>query len=134
MSDQIAVFNEGRIEQVAPPAELYEHPATEFVAGFVGTSNIVELDGQRFSIRPEKIRIVPPDAAPSPGLRSMSGRIAEVVYLGVITRYVVDLDDGGRLVAVRQNLESTSQQALDEAGRRVRLEWRPEQTFTIEPE
>jgi putative spermidine/putrescine transport system ATP-binding protein len=57
-----------------------------------------------------------------------------VVYLGVITRYVVDLDDGGRLVAVRQNLESTSQQALDEAGRRVRLEWRPEQTFTIEPD
>jgi putative spermidine/putrescine transport system ATP-binding protein len=134
MSDRIAVFNEGRIEQVAPPAELYEHPATEFVAGFVGTSNIVELDGQRVSIRPEKIRIVPPDAEPSPGLRSMSGRIAEVVYLGVITRYVVDLDDGGRLVAVRQNLESTSQQALDETGRRVRLEWRPEHTFTIEPE
>jgi putative spermidine/putrescine transport system ATP-binding protein len=134
MSDRIAVFNEGRIEQVAPPAELYEHPATEFVAGFVGTSNVVEIDGRRLSIRPEKIRIVPTDSDPSPGLQSAEGRIAEVVYLGVITRYVVDLDDDGTIVAVRQNLESTSQQALEEAGRRVRLEWRPEHTFTIEPE
>jgi putative spermidine/putrescine transport system ATP-binding protein len=134
MSDRIAVFNEGRIEQVAPPAELYEHPATEFVAGFVGTSNVVEIDGRRLSIRPEKIRIVPTDSDPSPGLQSAEGRIAEVVYLGVITRYVVNLDDDGTIVAVRQNLESTSQQALEEAGRRVRLEWRPEHTFTIEPE
>jgi putative spermidine/putrescine transport system ATP-binding protein len=134
MSDRIAVFNEGRIEQVAPPAELYERPATEFVAGFVGTSNVVEHDGSRFSVRPEKIRIADPQSPPSEGFRSMTGRIAEVVYLGVVTRYVVDLDDGGRLVAVEQNLESSSQEALDQSGRRVRLEWRPEHTFTIEPE
>jgi putative spermidine/putrescine transport system ATP-binding protein len=133
MSDQIAVFNDGRIEQVAPPAELYERPATEFVAGFVGTSNLVERDGRRFSVRPEKIRIAGADASPSAGLDSATGRIAEVVYLGAVTRYVVDLDDGGRLVAVEQNLESSSQEALDQAGRRVRLEWRPEHTFTIEP-
>jgi putative spermidine/putrescine transport system ATP-binding protein len=133
MSDRIAVFNEGRIEQVAPPAELYERPATEFVAGFVGTSNVVERDGQRFSVRPEKIHIADPDTPPSPGFSSMLGRIEDVVYLGVVTRYVVDLDDGGRVVAVRQNLESSSQEALNDAGRRVRLEWRPEHTFTIEP-
>src|SRR3954451_13982898 len=78
MSDRIAVFNEGRIEQVAPPAELYEHPATEFVAGFVGTSNVVEHDGRRFSVRPEKIRIADPAAPPSPGFDSTTGRIAEV--------------------------------------------------------
>jgi putative spermidine/putrescine transport system ATP-binding protein len=133
MSDRIAVFNEGRIEQVAPPAELYERPATEFVAGFVGTSNLVEREGRRFSVRPEKIRIRDQGTSVSPGSESMSGRIREVVYLGVVTRYVVDLEDGGELVAVRQNLETSSQQALEEAGRLVRLEWRPEHTFTIEP-
>ena len=58
MSDRLAVFNEGRIEQVGTPAEVYEHPANEFVAGFVGVSNLVERDGQRFTIRPEKIRIL----------------------------------------------------------------------------
>src|SRR5436853_550077 len=60
MSDRIAVFNDGAIEQVATPAELYEHPASEFVAGFVGTSNVVERDGHRFTIRPEKIRMLEP--------------------------------------------------------------------------
>src|SRR4051794_1222535 len=72
MSDRIAVFNAGRIEQVAPPAELYEHPATEFVAGFVGTSNVVEHGGRRFSIRPEKIRIADLESPQSQGLESMT--------------------------------------------------------------
>ena len=58
MSDRIAVFNEGKIEQIGTPAEVYEHPATEFVAGFVGTSNVLERDGRRFTIRPEKIRLL----------------------------------------------------------------------------
>jgi putative spermidine/putrescine transport system ATP-binding protein len=133
MSDRIAVFNEGRVEQVAAPAELYEQPATEFVAGFVGTSNIVERDGRRVSVRPEKISILDDSASPSSGTESMTGRVEDVVYLGSVTRYVVELDDGSRLTALKQNLDSSSQQALDQAGRRVRLEWRPEHTFTIEP-
>jgi putative spermidine/putrescine transport system ATP-binding protein len=133
MSDRIAVFNAGRVEQVAAPAELYERPASEFVAGFVGTSNILERDGRRFSIRPEKIRIADAGGSASPGFDSASGRIDDVVYLGAATRYVVGLDDGSRLVAVEQNLESSSQEALDQAGRHVRLEWRPEHTFKIEP-
>src|SRR5205814_2763246 len=58
MSDRIAVFNEGRIEQVSPPVELYEQPHTEFVAGFVGVSNLLERDGSRFTIRPEKVQLV----------------------------------------------------------------------------
>jgi putative spermidine/putrescine transport system ATP-binding protein len=85
-------------------------------------------------VRPEKIRIADPGDPEPSGLQSATGKVAEVVYLGVVTRYVVDLDDGGRLVAVKQNLESSSQEALDEAGRRVRLEWRPEHSFTIEPD
>src|ERR1700724_801914 len=56
MSDRIAVFSDGRIEQVGTPGEIYERPANEFVAGFVGTSNLIERDGRRHTVRPEKIR------------------------------------------------------------------------------
>jgi putative spermidine/putrescine transport system ATP-binding protein len=59
MSDHVAVFNEGKIEQVGSPNDVYEQPATEFVAGFVGTSNILERDGKRFSVRPERIELAP---------------------------------------------------------------------------
>jgi putative spermidine/putrescine transport system ATP-binding protein len=131
MSDRIAVFNDGRIEQIATPAELYEHPATEFVAGFVGTSNIIERDEQRFTIRPEKIHIGPETDPAREGFTNEVGRITDVVYLGPVTRYIVDLDKGGQLVAVRQNLETSSQDALKQRGNRVRLQWRPGHTFDL---
>ena len=67
MSDRVAVFNHGRIEQIGPPAELYEHPANEFVASFVGVSNVLERGSERFSVRPEKIRILAAGATPDPG-------------------------------------------------------------------
>ena len=89
MSDRIAVFNQGRIEQIGTPAEVYERPATEFVAGFVGTSNILERDGRRFTIRPEKIRHAATASAPSRRARR-AGTIRDVVYVGMVTRYVVD--------------------------------------------
>jgi putative spermidine/putrescine transport system ATP-binding protein len=123
MSDRLAVFNEGRIEQVGTPADVYEHPRTEFVAGFVGVSNIVEREGKRITIRPEKIRM-------SEGGDGEPGTIREVVYVGMVTRYVVDLDAGGEVV--RQNLETSSQEALAEQGKRVSLSWRPEHTYPIE--
>jgi putative spermidine/putrescine transport system ATP-binding protein len=132
MSDRIAVFNEGRIEQVGSPAEIYEHPATEFVAGFVGVSNVVERDGRRFTVRPEKIRMFPEAERGGAGLESETGQVRDVVYVGMVTRYLVALDRGGELTVVRQNLETTSQDVLEEKGRRVRLEWRPEHTSTIE--
>jgi len=131
MSDRIAVFNKGRIEQVASPAELYEHPATEFVAGFVGTSNVLERDGRRFTVRPEKVHIAPESDPSRAGFTSETGRITEVVYLGMVTRFIVDLDAGGRLVAVRQNLETSSQDALNQRGNRVRLQWHPGHTFDL---
>jgi putative spermidine/putrescine transport system ATP-binding protein len=134
MSDRIAVFNRGRIEQIAAPAELYEHPATEFVAGFVGVSNVLEREGRRFTVRPEKIRMRPEREPAEEGAVSETGRIRDVVYVGMVTRYLVELDGGGELTVVRQNLETTSQEAIEERGRRVRLEWRPGHTFTIEPE
>jgi putative spermidine/putrescine transport system ATP-binding protein len=127
MSDRLAVFNEGRIEQIGAPAEVYERPATEFVAGFVGVSNVLERDGRKFTVRPEKIRMHFDEAG-----GGELGHIREVVYVGMFTRYVVELDSGGELTVVRQNLETSSQEALESRGRRVRLEWRPEHTFEIQ--
>ena len=132
MSDRLAVFNNGKIEQVAAPAEVYERPATEFVAGFVGVSNVLERDGRRFTVRPEKIRILTANDPPIPGAHVESGRIRDVVYVGMITRYVVALDQGGELMVVRQNLETSSQDVLEARGKEIRLEWRPEQTYAIE--
>ena len=132
MSDRLAVFNEGRIEQVAAPAEVYERPATEFVAGFVGVSNVLEREGRRFTVRPEKIRILMDSDSPETGAHVESGRVKDVVYVGMVTRYVVDLDAGGELMVVRQNLETSSQDVLEARGKQVRLEWRPEQAYAIE--
>ena len=127
MSDRMAVFNEGRVEQIGAPADVYEHPQTEFVAGFVGVSNVLERGGRRFTIRPEKIHMTENgDGEP--------GRIREVVYAGMVTRYIVELDSGGELVVVRQNLETSSQHALEAQGKQVRLSWLPEHTYEIDKE
>jgi putative spermidine/putrescine transport system ATP-binding protein len=128
MSDRLAVFNLGRIEQLGAPADVYERPATEFVAGFIGVSNVIERDGRRFTIRPEKIHMLE-DVGNGDG---ETGRIRDVVYVGIFTRYVVELDSGGELTVVKQNLETSSEEALESRGKRVRLEWRPEHTFEIE--
>jgi putative spermidine/putrescine transport system ATP-binding protein len=132
MSDRIAVFDRGRIEQLGEPAEVYERPATAFVAGFVGVSNVVERDGKRFAVRPEKIRMTDAGASPGRGAHAETGRIRDVVYAGMVTRYVVKLDAGGELQVVRQNLETTSAEALDAKGRSVLLEWRPEHTLELD--
>jgi putative spermidine/putrescine transport system ATP-binding protein len=140
MSDRVAVFNHGRIEQVGSPAEVYEHPATAFVAGFVGTSNLFTGDAARrilghdgaFSVRPEKIHLglSDQDAAGSDAL-SATGRIAEVVYAGPTTRFVVDLDAGPRLVVVQQNQQTSSADVAALRDRSVRLSWRPEHVVTV---
>jgi putative spermidine/putrescine transport system ATP-binding protein len=135
MSDRIAVFNDGRIEQVATPAELYEAPASSFVAGFVGTSNLLTGDAARrvvgrdgsFSIRPEKIQLV--GAGESTDQRTQ-GTVEAVVYLGSVNHYVVELDGGGTLTVLRQNLHGTSDQALDR-GDRVGLGWADEHVIDL---
>jgi putative spermidine/putrescine transport system ATP-binding protein len=133
MSDRIAVFNHGRIEQIGTPVEVYEHPATEFVAGFVGVSNVLERGGRKFTVRPEKITMLDSGAA-APGFDTEPGVVDEVVYVGSVTRYVVKLDAGGTLTVVRQNSEGPSARPAEEKGSRVVLAWRPENTFTIETE
>jgi putative spermidine/putrescine transport system ATP-binding protein len=133
MSDRLAVFNEGRMEQVGTPADVYESPATAFVAGFVGTSNLLSGEvarsltggGGTFTVRPEKIRLVDAEGAapPAPGDCSVTGTVHDVLYLGINTRYLVDLDGGGELVVVQQNLSTSSMDVLAARGRRVRLDW-----------
>ena len=140
MSDRIAVFNAGRIEQVGSAAEVYEHPATEFVAGFVGTSNLLRgeaslkvlgLDGV-FSVRPEKIRLADIDAAVAEGEHCADGTVTEVVYVGDATRFVVALDAGGTLVAVQQNTHTTSSEVAALRESRVRLVWRREHEYRVQ--
>ena len=133
MSDRIAVFNEGRIEQVGTPAEVYERPGNPFVAGFVGVSNLLERDGRRFTIRPEKVVLLDPSAS-SDGMHTEDGRIRDVAYAGMITRYLVELEAGGELQVVRQNLETSSAEALEQVGRDVVVAWRPEHTVAVAAE
>lgn len=132
MSDRLAVMNGGRIEQVGTPIDVYERPATEFVAGFIGVSNLIDRGGHRLTVRPEKVHLLL-DAAEDapPGAHVENGVVAEVTYLGVVTRYRVELEGGGQLVAVRQNLETAAAEVLEARGRRARVAWRPDQAFRI---
>jgi putative spermidine/putrescine transport system ATP-binding protein len=131
MSDRMAVFNEGRIIQIGTPAEIYERPASPFVAGFVGTSNLVSGDvakritgsEQMFSIRPEKIHLGSPNGSSGENMLWIDGVVRDVVYLGLFTRYLIEIEGGGDLVVVVQNLETTSMDVLSAKGQRVRLHW-----------
>jgi putative spermidine/putrescine transport system ATP-binding protein len=145
LSDRIAVFDSGRLQQVATPVELYERPANTFVAGFVGTSNL--LDGAvaeqvlgspgMFSIRPEKISLLPDGAArpEDPDLVTVTGRVADVVYLGSATHSIVDLDvaPATRLSVMQQNLESSLDHALGRRGQRVLLTWQRAHVVALTP-
>lgn len=131
MSDRIAVFNEGKVIQVGTPPEIYEKPVSPFVAGFVGTSNLVSGEAakritgseQMFSIRPEKIHLGSANDAPNKDMISVDGIVRDVVYLGLFTRYLVEIEGGGDLVVVEQNLKTTSMDVLSAKGQKVRLHW-----------
>jgi putative spermidine/putrescine transport system ATP-binding protein len=140
MSDRVAVFNNGRVEQIGSPAEVYERPASPFVAGFVGTSNLLtgataeKILGRTgiFSVRPEKIHLsLDVGAATGAGLISTTGHVAEVSYAGPATRFVVDLDAGERLVAVQQNQQTSSADVAALRGQAVRLMWRAEHVIEV---
>lgn len=131
MSDRIAVFNMGKIVQIGSPTELYERPRTRFVAGFVGKSNILSgepaaaITGvpRPFSIRPEKIRLSGDNGEPPPGMYCATGRVLDVVYVGMHTRYVVALDAGVEMVVVEQNLEVALRDVAALRGTSVCLTW-----------
>jgi putative spermidine/putrescine transport system ATP-binding protein len=140
MSDRLAVFNQGRIEQLGTPADLYERPTTAFVAGFVGTSNLLRgaaaqaLVGTAglFTVRPEKIRLAEPGAPVADDEVGADGTIRNVVYLGPDTRYVVALDAGSDLVVTQQNLNTSSMEALAATGQPVRLVWKRQHVLRVQ--
>lgn len=131
MSDRIAVFNQGRIEQVGVPSEIYERPASAFVAGFVGTSNLVSgatakhITGseETFSIRPEKIHLGSVTDSLVKDMVSVDGVVRDVVYLGLYTRYLVEIEGSVDLVVIEQNLKTTSMDVLSVRGQKVKLSW-----------
>jgi len=130
MSDRIAVMAQGQIEQVGPPVEVYERPASEFVAGFIGISNLLVRDDVRFVVRPEKLVLLLPGEEPPAGYDAEPGTIEEVVYVGVATRYLVRLEGGELLVVMRQNSDSAGRpEGL--VGRPVRVAWAPGHRFVI---
>src|SRR5215469_10302966 len=130
MSDRIAVLSRGRIEQVGTPLEVYERPMTDFVAGFIGISNVIERDGRHMTIRPEKIRMLAAGEELTAAFHTETGTIKDVVYVGVSTRYTIALDAGGELVVARQN-EQAPEATHDISGRPARITWSPEQTSTV---
>jgi len=139
MSDRLAVFNRGRIEQLGSPADVYERPATTFVAGFVGTSNLLRGDvaasiigeAGTFTVRPEKIRLGEPGDPVAADETSALGHIRTVVYLGPDTRFVVTLDAGSELVVTQQNLATSSMDALALEGKAVRLSWKRTHNYRV---
>jgi spermidine/putrescine transport system ATP-binding protein len=155
MSDRIAVMSEGRIAQCGAPEEIYEHPVEEFVAGFIGISNLLEGvvegpgtvkvgTGQRvaaplpddcspgdtvqLSVRPEKIAV---DEDVEPGMVSMSGRITSRIYHGVNTQITVDLGQGAHLVALEQQTYTASADDRWEEGMEIKLGWHPENCLVL---
>jgi putative spermidine/putrescine transport system ATP-binding protein len=130
MSDRLAVFNHGRIEQVGTPEAIYEHPATAFVAGFVGASNIVDAEtaqrlvGRRepFSLRPERIRLgLDPTTGDGTADHGADGTVVSVQYHGASTRIEVALD--GRQVLMVDRPNDLRSRARPQPGSRVRLSW-----------
>ena len=140
MSDRIAVFNAGRIAQLGTPTDIYEHPTSEFVAGFVGTSNLLRgavaqaVIGKAgtYSVRPEKIRVLAAGTGAKSGERAASGVVREVIYVGMTTRFVVDIDAGSTLMAVQQNAATASGEVAALRGQPVDLVWRTEHEYSLD--
>lgn len=134
MSDRIAIMNKGVIEQVGTPKEIYELPASPFVAGFIGTSNVIVRDGRTQSLRPERLRLLSPSSTVPDGSNAEAGSVSDVVYLGMVTRVYVHLESGDDMVVVRTNDDASGPKLAVATGDRVLVSWRPEDAFELESE
>ena len=119
MSDRIAIMNKGVIEQVGSPQEIYEVPASAFVASFIGTSNVIVRDGRTQSLRPERLTVLADGAVATGDVHVEGGIVSDVVYLGMMTKIYVRLDSGDDVVSARTNDTSTSEMVVFTAGDRV---------------
>jgi putative spermidine/putrescine transport system ATP-binding protein len=131
MGDRIAVFDRGRIEQIGAPAEIYDRPASAFVANFVGISNVIlgeaaqrlTGDAMAFSIRPEKIRVLGPDDVAEGDSVVVDGEVVDLLYFGVNSRVVLRLDDGLNLTVIEQNIAVRGREFEVQRGARLRVAW-----------
>lgn len=132
MSDRIAVFNEGRVEQIGTPKEVYEKPATRFVAGFLGVSNILSGDvakqitgkSETVNIRPERIRLEQLSYQTKNDETAITGTLIEAAYIGANTIYVLESESGLRITVTRLNEELPAGKNNFSAGDRVLAVWR----------
>ncbi|MET0544674.1 MAG: ABC transporter ATP-binding protein [Caulobacterales bacterium] len=129
MSNRIAVFNQGAIQQIGSPRDLYERPQSAFVAGFIGVSNILSDGAKKFMLRPEKIQIQPLQPS-GPGLRAEAGTVTETHYLGMTMRYRVALDKGETLTIATMNI-SGADAAQPQRGDRVWAAWNPNDAVAL---
>jgi putative spermidine/putrescine transport system ATP-binding protein len=134
MSDRIAVLNDGRVQQVGTPVEVYEAPASEYVANFIGVSNTLAHDGTRYAVRPERIELLHGDASAPDRAVVAPATVAEVIYLGMVTRYQLRLEDGSPVAAVRQNASPVAAAHTVPPGTRVRIAWRPDESHELRPD
>ena len=163
MSDRVAVMNRGRYEQLGAPVDLYERPATRFVAGFLGASNllrgraegvdgtysVVRLDGGSvvrvstallagrarvdIGVRPEKIRLLETTDPVPAGANTLTGRVRSALYMGVSTQYQVDLPDGSNVVVYEQNFERARASTQWQVAEELVLSWSPDDSFAVDP-
>lgn len=139
MSDRIVVFNNGKIQQIDSPSNIYEHPKNEFVAGFVGTSNLLNAEVSKqllnsdatYTVRPEKISLVTNSTTPTSSQRSAKGVVQEVEYLGPSTRFIVRLDAGATLVVLKQNTTETSSDVSKLRNQIVTLLWEKQAEYRV---
>ena len=139
MSDRIAVFNAGAIEQIGTPQQVYEKPESTFVARFLGVSNVFsgqaaqEIFGSTatVNIRPERIKLVSPDTKPQTGERGIVGTIIEASYIGATTIFLIQTESGQRVIATRLNEELPDQVNRFVTGDRVGAVWKSDHSAVI---
>ena len=139
MSDRIAVFNAGAIEQIGTPQQVYEKPESTFVARFLGVSNVFsdqaaqEIFGSAatVNIRPERIKLVPPETKPKAGEHGVVGKIIEASYIGATTIFLIETESGQKVIATRLNEELPDQINRFETGDRVGAVWKSDHSAVI---
>ena len=139
MSDRIAVFNAGAIEQIGTPQQVYEKPESTFVARFLGVSNVFsdqvaqEIFGSKatVNIRPERIKLVPADTKPAANERGVVGTIIEASYIGATTIFLIQTESGQRVIATRLNEELPDQINRFDIGDRVGAVWKSDHSAVI---
>jgi putative spermidine/putrescine transport system ATP-binding protein len=129
MADRVAVFNHGRIEQLASPRELYTQPRTAFVARFVGGANVFEGE-EPLAVRAEVVRVLPLTEPVPLGFMAVEATVLDVQYHGATSRWQLRLETGAIVAATRSATESV--QGLTEPGTRVRAAWPRESAVVLQ--